>query len=348
MKRKTLITGSLLIAVLLSAAVGGAYAVFTDTEAMHVQFEAGTIDIALNGEDDAYQEFFLDPREDLASDDWKPGDYIEWTFDIDNTGSNAAWIQMYVYPTGPWSEDPKILDLWDIAEYEWDWNAPGEWNQWVLQPGESMTMTLAVDFPQEAGNEWQGAQADLLILVVAKQWRNKLEEGYSCIALEDKSAPTWLPDLSNDLEGIICYKYEGGEMHVDLNAYGLEPGVYYQLDLTGGDVNNPIDGSCTTQDANLAGMAPGDLYTSGYWNWGTFLEASCNATNGGEGVFNYAGVYGDVQADASGAISYGGTFTLPAGTYAGVGAHVKEIQGEIPGNNWPVILSEMDYLSFGP
>ena len=336
MRRKTLITGSLLIAVLLSAAVGGAYAVFTDTEAMHVKFQAGTIDIELR--DIGEYEFYLNPGE---YDDWKPGDHEDFPITIDNVGDNKAWIQVYVYPTGPWDE---VANLWDIATYEV--TGPGEWNQWLVDPGASIELTLSVDFPQEAGNEFQGAQADLLVLIVAKQWRNKLEDGYWCIALEDKDTDTWLPILNNELEGVICYKVEGDELHVDLNAYGLEPGVYYQLDLTGGDVNNPIDGSCTTQDANFAGKAPGDLYTSGYWNWGIYLEASCDPVNGGEGVYNYAGVYGDVQADASGAISFGGSFTLPSGTYDGVGAHVKEISGGIPGTSWTGVLSEMDYLSF--
>jgi predicted ribosomally synthesized peptide with SipW-like signal peptide len=341
MRRKTLITGSLLIAVLLSAAVGGAYAVFTDTEAMHVEFEAGTINIALNGEDNLYQEFALNPE---GYDDWKPGDQEEFPIVIDNIGTNKAWIQVYVYPTGPWTEG--AADLWEIAKYQV--TGPGEWNQWLVEPGESITLNLEIDFPQEAGNKFQGAQADLLVLVVAKQWRNKLEEGYWCVALEDKDPDNgYLPDLSNDLEGVICYKWEEGELRVDLNAYGLQPGVFYQLDLTGGDMNSPIDGACTAQDDNFAGMSS-DIYVAGYWNWGTYLEVSCNAGNGGEGVYNYAGVYGEVQADEDGAISFGGSLPLPAFPYDGVGAHVKEIVGEIPGSNWPVILSEMDYLSFGP
>ena len=221
----------------------------------------------------------------------------------------------------------------------------------MIENGKSVTLTLWVDFPQWVGNDYQRAQGDLLILVVGKQARNKYPD-YSCIALENKGTVSpWLPQLDDNLEGIICYKPTGnaGELHVVVNAYGLKGDAYYQLDFTGGDMNNPHDGACTTQDSNLAGMVPGDLYSSGYWNWGTYLEGTCNPSKGGEGVWNYAGVYlGDaVRADASGVISYERTLTdLPAFTYQGIGAHVKEITGAHPGTAWTVILSEMDYLSF--
>jgi predicted ribosomally synthesized peptide with SipW-like signal peptide len=347
MGNRTLLGSLLLIGVTIAALAGGSYAIFTDTEAMHVKFQAGTIDIDLNGKE-GFQEIWLNPGQ---SDDWKPGDHVDWLIDVHNKGSNKAWIQIYVYPTPAW--DPGAHEFWGAATWSVEGPEGTEWNRWVLDPSNHLELTLLVDFPQSAGNYYQGAQGDLLILVVAKQYRNKFEEGYSCVALEDKGTTSpWLPNLGNDLEGIICFRPTGstGELAVDLNAYGLVPGAYYQLDFTGGDKNNPIDGACTTQDANLAGMAdPPDLYTSGYWNWGTYLEATCNAGNGGEGVWNYAGVYGTVQADPGGSISFGAVLTgLPGGPFAykGIGAHVKQITGTPPGTAWTVILSEMDYLSF--
>jgi hypothetical protein len=89
-----------------------------------------------------------------------------------------------------------------------------------------------------------------------------------------------------------------------------------------------------------------DLYEAGYWNWGTFLEGACDPSSGGEGVWNYAGVYGGVVSDGVGAISYADTLSgLPSGDYV-VKAHVKEIIGAIPGTSWPVVLSEVDYIRF--
>ncbi len=334
MRRKTLLTGMLVIAALLTAVAGGAFAVFTDTESTNAKFRAGTINISLSGE--VAQKVWLNPAN---YNDWKPGDSESFDLNIENKGSNEAWIQVYIYEKPPDSGP----NFWDVAE--WEVEHTGDWNQWALAPGGTLTLTLKVDFPQWVGNDYQGAKGELLILVVAKQSRNKLAEGYSCIALEDKIPDIWVPDLSNDLEGIICFKAEDDDLHVDLNAYGLTPEAYYQLDLTGGDSNNPIDGACTTQDDNFAGMST-DLFVAGYWNWGAVLEASCNSSSGGEGVYNYAGVYGDVQADGAGTISYSGVLALPSGTYDGVGAHVKLITGTPPGTVWTVVLSEMDYLEF--
>lgn len=348
MRRKVLI-GMLIAVAAIAAAIGGTYAIFTDTEATKITFEAGTIAIDIN---DA-GEWAMTPGE---FDDWKPGDYEEWTLEITNSGTNKAWIQIYAYAGGDfWNCDGNCSPFYDWEEVE---NLGGEgWNMWVLDPAEVLKYKLKVTFPQCAGNSCQGVHGELRILVVAKQWRNKYEEGYSCVALENKDAD-YLPNLGDGIEGIICYKPTGkpGELEVDVNAYGLTPDAYYQLDLTGGDSGNPHDGACTTQDGHLAGMVPGDLYSSGYWNWGTTLEASCNSAKGGEGVWNYAGVYGGVQADASGSISWGDVLTgLPGHVYVGIGAHVKEIQdaagnpvddGGLPGQKWPVILSEMDYLTF--
>ena len=340
MRRKTLLVGVLVIAVVIAAAVGGTYAIFTDTESAHVRFQAGTIQIDVSGE--VFQELYLNPD---GFDDWKPGDYEEFPIHIENTGGNEAWIQIYIYETGPWDDPLTTPNFWDVAE--WGVDATGTWNEWLLAPGTGMDMTLWVDFPQWVGNDYQGAQGDLLILIVAKQARNKFGEGYSCIALEDKdTGGNWLPILGNDMEGIICYKPTASGLHVDLNAYGLTPGTNYQLDLTGGDTNNSIDPGCQTQDDNLAGMVPGDLYSSGYWNWNTYLEATCTAGNGGEGVYNYAGVHTALTADSKGSISFGGDLALPSGTYAGVGAHVKEVTGALPGTAWTGVLHEMNYLSF--
>jgi len=338
MRRKKLFTGALLTVVLLSAFVGGGYAIFTDTEYTHVRFEAGNINISLSGE--VSTELYLNPD---GFDDWKPGDCEDFELIITNDGSNDAWIQVYIYETPPWTGGRP--NFWDVAE--WGVNHGGTWNQWVISKGQTVNLTLWVDFPQWVGNDYQRAQGDLLILVVAKQARNKFKEGYSCVALEDKDG-NWNPILNNNLEGIICYKVEDGELLVDLNAYGLTQDAYYQLDFTGGDTNNSINAGCLWQDDALANMDT-DLYVAGYWNWGaTNLSNTCQASNGGEGVYNYAGVYAAdaVQADSNGSISYGGTIDLPDGTYVGIGAHVKEITDPHPGSAWTVILSEMDYLSF--
>ena len=111
MKRKKLFTGALLTVVLLSAFVGGGYAIFTDTEYAHVRFEAGNINISLSGE--VATELYLNPE---GFDDWKPGDYEEFELIITNEGSNDAWIQVYIYETPPWTQGRP--NFWDVAEWD--------------------------------------------------------------------------------------------------------------------------------------------------------------------------------------------------------------------------------------
>jgi hypothetical protein len=210
---------------------------------------------------------------------------------------------------------------------------------------------LEACLPLCAGNNCQDKTGQMRIFFHAVQQSHL--DGYECVKLEDKDAPDWIPDPTTLPHGNVCYKVvpdtdsDGIEdLHIVVNAYGLTADADFQLALDGGDMNDSQDGACTTQDDALAGMVPGDLYSSGYWNWGTFLEATCNATNGGEGVWNYAGVYGGVSSDGSGAISYGATLTgLPQGSYV-VKQNVKEVTGALPGTNWTSVLSGLDYLQF--
>jgi predicted ribosomally synthesized peptide with SipW-like signal peptide len=332
MTRKSIFVGGLLTLVLTAAVVGGSFAIFTDTESMHVKFEAGTIDIKVNGEE-GYQEFFLKPD---GSSDWKPGDHYVWPIDIYNKGNNKAWIQVYVYPTGPWDG---VKNFWDVATYKLD----GPEGMWGVDPWSHLDLTLTVDFPQSVNNDYQGAQADLLILVVAKQWRHKAEEGYSCIALENKDTTTWLPVLNDEIEGVVCVKPGSGTLDVEVNAYGLIPDKYYQLTLGG-------PGGCTSTDDGLAnsGLGP-NYYVRGYYNGNpALLEPTCGTP--GQGVYNYAGAEATntVQADASGSISHSATITLPPGAYSGVSYVIKHDEGAppVPTGPWTGVLMEMASFSF--
>ncbi len=340
MRSKTLLVSVLVIAVVITAVVGGTYAVFTDTESTHVRFKAGTIQIGVSGE--VFEQLYLNPD---GFNDWKPGDYDEFPLIIKNTGNNKAWIQIYIYETGPWVEGRP--NFWDVAEHGVIDETGGTWNRWVLEPDEEMELELWVDFPQWVGNDYQGAQGDLMILVVAKQWRNKYEEGYQCVALEDKD-DDWLPILGNDMEGIVCYKVDGQDLLLDVNAYGLVPGDYYQLSLNG-------TGGCSNfEDQSFATM-PGDLYISGWYHYdGMLLHGACTE-DWHEGVYNFTGTYGEVQASDAGSISWGGIISnLPAGGYDQVKFMVKHISGytgDAPsqgdeGNQWDPVLMEMDYLNF--
>jgi predicted ribosomally synthesized peptide with SipW-like signal peptide len=345
MTRKSFFVGGLLTLILTAAVVGGSFAIFTDTDSAHVKFEAGTIKIELSGE--VYTETELNPN---GFDDWKPGDYDEFALNIKNVGNNKAWIQLYIYETPPWDEGK--LNFWDVAK--WGVTDDANWNKWVLAANETMQLKLWVDLPQWAGNEYQGAQGDLLILVVAKQWRNKYGE-YECVALEDKDS-SWLPILGNDLEGIVCYKVEGDKLLVDVNSYGLIPGEYYQLSLNGTGGGPSCD---NFEDVSFAEMTT-SLYHSGWYYYdGMVLHDTCTE-DWHEGVYNFIGTDGEVQAkdpdgDGLGSISWGGEITgLPSGDYDKVKFLVKHITGYADpppgpgdyGTSWIPVLMEMDYLNF--
>lgn len=345
MRNRTLFGSLLLIGVMVAALAGGSYAIFTDTESAHVKFEAGSIEITVDG--DVFTEEFLVPGE---FDDWKPGDYEEWPIHIVNHG-NKAWIQIYIYPTPPW--DATKPNFWDVAEFGVE---PSEdWNQWILEEGGELDLTLWVDFPQTVGNDYEEAQGDLLILVVAKQYRNKFEEGFSCVALENKDS-NFLPILGDELEGIVCYKVVGDELLVDVNGYGLIPGEYYQLALNGPGGGPNCDNFV---DVSFAGMDT-SLYHSGWYQYNPGQLAPTCTASWNEGVWNFSGTDGEVQAtdpdnDGLGSISWGGALAgLPDGDYEKVKFVVKLIDGyagSAPshsdhGTSWTPVLVEMDYLSF--
>jgi hypothetical protein len=223
---------------------------------------------------------------------------------------------------------------------------------YALDPSETEVLNLNAAFPLCAGNNCQGASGYFRMFIHA--WQQSHLDGYTCIKLEDKEAPDWMPDPTTPPHGNLCFRVVDSDgdsveddLHVVVNAYGLTPDAYFQLDLTGGDTNDPYDAGCQWQDDALADMST-DAYTAGYWNWGTYLEGTCDANNGGEGVWNYAGVYGTdaVGSDGSGAISYEGYLTgMPSGDYH-LKAHVKEISNPWPGDDWTEVLAEMDYLIF--
>jgi hypothetical protein len=136
-----------------------------------------------------------------------------------------------------------------------------------------------------------------------------------------------------------------------VNGYGLIPGEYYQLSLNGTGGGATCD---NFEDKSFAEMT-GSLYHSGwYWYDGMVLHANC-AEDWHEGVYNFTGTDGEVQASATGSISWGGVISgLPLGTYDKVKFMVKHITGYTDpppapgdyGTSWTPVLMEMDYLSF--
>lgn len=331
------IVGSLLIITAVLAAFGAiTFAVFSDNVGSDMQeFAAGTVDINVNAQQNNFST-------DLDMDNMEAGDCSSDEFVVTNTGSLAVDLWNWTYTYGDiFSCDPNPECNMDVSMSLAD-DSDALPNH-LDENGGSETYDVEACLPLCAGNGCQATTGKVRFYFHAVQESNL--EGYECVKLEDKGPPTWFPKPLTPPHGNLCYKVDGSDLEVVVNAYGLTNDTNFQLDLTGGDMNDQEDGACTTQDDNLAGMSS-DPYVAGYWNWGTVLEGSCNPSNGGEGVWNYAGVFGGVSSDGTGAISYSATLSgLPADSYV-VKAHVKEIIGTPPGTAWPVVLSEVDYIRF--
>jgi predicted ribosomally synthesized peptide with SipW-like signal peptide len=347
MTRKSFFVGGLLTLILTAAVVGGSFAIFSDNVASDDQeFTAGTVDIVVNNDPD---DFF---ETTVHMTNMEAGDCSEQTLTVRNEGTLPVNLWKWIYSWGDiFSCDPNPDCDMDVAMTFVAGSHP-DGEGYIASKADNgwEEYKLKACLPLCAGNNCQGGTGGIRLFFHAVQESNL--PGYECVKLEDKASPDWLPDPTTPAHGNVCYKAidtdsngKTDALHIVTNAYGLTSDADFQIDLTGGNKWDP-DGPCTTQDAALAGMS-GDPYTSGYWNTGPFLEATCTLGTG-EGVWNYAGVYGGVHSDGSGAISYEATLTgLPAMSYI-VKTQVKEIGGlpPFPGSSWTVVLSGLDYLSF--
>jgi len=336
---------SLLVIAAVVAAIGlVTFAIFSDNIASDQQdFAAGSVDIQVNGEEANFETTLDMPN-------MEPGDCEEQTLHVFSNSTLPIFLQNWIYTKGDiFACDPNPdcnMKVW--KEYQGD---DGDGIQESLVPGETEDWLLKACLPLCAGNSCQLKSGFFNLFFHAYQQSNM--EGFECVKLEDKDKTFWMPNPLTPPHGTLCYKVvDDGpdtdtcqDLRIVVNAYGLSGGQNFQLDVTGGDTNDAWNPGCQPLDDLLKGMST-DLFVSGYWNWGSTLEATCVAGNGGEGVFNYAGVYGGVQSDASGNLSYDATFGgWPVGSYQ-LKSHVKEIGGAPPGTSWTEVLAEMDYLKF--
>ena len=335
---RTILFSILMIGALLVAVAGITFAVFSDNVASDKQeFIAGEVDILVNGDEDDYFNTSIHMT-DMAPGDSKPAQPIS----INNDGSLPVFYHIWTYIGGDiYNCDPNPACNLKV---EFDGPTGGVGPDYALEVDETETYELSSEFPLCAGNSCQGKDGYIQLFIHA--WQQKNLEDYTCIKLEDKAAPDWLPDALSPAHGNMCYMVDGTDLKVVVNGYKLNPDKNFQLSLDGGGEWDP-DGPCLDQDRNLAGM-PGDQYVSGFWNTGPGLDTFCTPGKG-EGVWNYAGVYSTdppVTSDSTGAFSYQATLSgLQAGVYE-VKANVKEVTGALPGTGWESKLSGLDYLRF--
>jgi hypothetical protein len=334
--RRRILFSVITIVGLVAIVAGATYAVFTHNVQSDVQtFASGGVDIHVNGEDEIF-----DTTLDMA--DMEPGDSTSQPITITNVATLPVKWELYV----DWGYDPNDIFHCDGANSMNVWASQytgGPLAQWGQD-----TVTLTAQLPLAAGNSCQNKTGQIRVSVHAVQDSNLA--GFTCIKLVYKdNASNWLPyQHGNPLRqyyapqhGNLCYKPTGntGELQLVMNAYGLTPLANYQLALNG-------PGGCVSEDNIFAGMS-GDLFVAGYWDGvGPYLRSG-PCTSGWEGVYNYAGVYTAVQADASGNISHDMVVTgLTSGQYNDVKYVIKEVTGTLPGTAWTPKLMEIRQLNF--
>jgi predicted ribosomally synthesized peptide with SipW-like signal peptide len=360
MTRKSFFVGGLLTMVLTAAVVGGSFAIFTDQVQSDIQtFQAGDVNINVDDVEDDFTTTFHEAPISMGTG-WAPGDHTTQPIMINNTGSLDVIYTVYLdYEYNPgdiWRCDPNGNNL-----HVWAVNDTG-----VIASGNSKQVILHAEMPLAAGNACEGKTGDLIVTVHAVQRRN-IQGEFECVKLVYKDANTnWRPYGPDDPEGgnwkgqhgNVCYQVDGeNHLRVIVNAYDLTPNAFYQLALNG-------QGGCSNPESQIfAAMVPSEVYHSGWSNGSTTALASSCVNSWDEGVYNFYGTDGELQANGDGEFSLDFTIdgsgpyypALPVGTtYNNVKFIVKEITGytgDAPspsnyGTNWQPMLMEIRTLNF--
>jgi predicted ribosomally synthesized peptide with SipW-like signal peptide len=358
MNRKVLLS-IMIIAAMLVLIAGATYAVFSDQVMSDIQsFETGTVNINVGGQEETFETTFHFPQGYKVA----PGDSNSQLITINNTGNLDVIYTVYIDYT--WG-DPQP-DIWRCdppnSMHAWAEDSTGD-EVGVLAPGGNEPVTLYVELPMAASNACQGLSGDLRVTVHAVQERN-IDPDFTCIKLVYKDlASQWLPYGPEITEagnwkgqhGNLCYETDdNGDLRVVVNAYGLTPDAYYQLALNG-------QGGCSNPEGVIFAGLGADQYHSGWSSGSTTALANTCSNTWDEGVYNFYGTDGQVQADSNGdfSLDYAIDGSNPNGaalpsstTFNNVKFIVKEITSTgAPshtnhGSNWQPMLMEIRALNF--
>lgn len=361
MRRKSVLVGALLTVVLIAAFAVGAYAIFTDQVQSDLQeFQAGDVNITVDDEDDGFVTTFHEASFSMGTG-WAPGDHTSQKITIDNKGSLDVIYTVYLdYEYNPgdiWRCDPNGNNLHV-------WSTP---DTGVIAAGGTKYVTLHAEMPLAAGNACQDKEGDLIVTVHAVQRRN-IGSNFTCVKLVYKDSSTnWRPYGPEDpisgnwqgQHGNVCYQVDSGNnLRVVVNAYDLTPNAYYQLALNG-------QGGCSNPESNTFAGLGTSLFHSGWSNGSLGALSGICVNSWDEGVYNFVGTDGELQADANGDFSVDYTIdgsnpygsALSAKPYNNVKFIVKEIQdasgnpyapslGGPYGSKWQPMLMEIRTLNF--
>jgi len=170
--------------------------------------------------------------------------------------------------------------------------------------------------PTHTGDDYIGtmtlgavAAPHLICQGVQPEWRT--------VDLENKT-DQWVIIPGDGTEGDIDYYHNDTSFNGIVTGQGLDPNSKYQVALNG-------PGACTATDTQLAG-APGNLFSTGFWEGGPNLVATCTGSPG-EGIHNMDLIsdWYTVITDGNGDFSHPFDIALPQGDYVGVKVVVKKM-----------------------
>ena len=222
MNRKKLVSLCLVLALAITAAIGGTMAYFTDTDAEVNTFTTGNVEIDLT--EDFVQDSELYPGVDVNKDVF-----------VTNTGSEDAYVRVHL-------AFPKILDSGDpdFAAYantlHWNFSkasiADGKWNWNADKDG--------ANYPGNGGN-WNSYEATIdgveytvyvATYETALTSTEKTIDAITNVYLDTKVTNEGLSEILDEVKQIKIYAYAQGVQKAGFDdAYAAFDAAYDQGDL---------------------------------------------------------------------------------------------------------------------
>ena len=284
-KRNVVLTSLTTIALSASVAVGGTFALFTSESKVNIAVTSGTVSLVANINDLILYSMDVEQKSGtfenggtaviagntLSLTSVTPGDKA--TFDVDITNESTIPVKYKL----TWNVKGDLADSLEILANNGELTNVG-WTE--LAVGERVdSLAVSVEFPEDAGDEYQAKTADISFLVEAVQanantaetdewdgtadttWYNETDTEFALSSAEQLAGFASLVDSGNTFEGKTVKLQNDLSLFVD--GGNGEP---ISFDPIGDD--SPFKGTFDGQGHSIS-----DLYQSGWafgYKWGVY------------------------------------------------------------------------------
>ena len=224
-KRNVVLTSLTTIALSASVAVGGTFALFTSESKVNIAVTSGTVSLVANINDLTLYSMDVEQKSGtfenggtaviagntLSLTSVTPGDKA--TFDVDITNESTIPVKYKL----TWNVEGELADSLEILANNGELTNVG-WTE--LAVGERVdSLAVSVEFPEDAGDEYQAKTADISFLVEAVQanantaetdewdgtadttWYNETDTEFALSSAEQLAGFASLVDSGNTFEG---------------------------------------------------------------------------------------------------------------------------------------------------